>query len=176
MHINIKLLDNATAWKANILFLLILLFLAAPSKPRSLGVATTETSAILIWAPPLSDGGRDDVFYVVKYKTTTVQQFGYYSPSPPISGNSVTVTSLVPGTKYTFMVVAENGVTQEFSEQFVESDRTSPAISATTKEGGEHIVQYCFVSAYRERDRERERQRERATVRETERDRERQRQ
>ena len=76
-----------------------------------------------------------------------VHQFGYYSPSPPITGTSVTVPSLVPVTNYTLMVVAENGVTPEFSEQFVESDRISSAISATTKEGGEHIVQCCCVHA-----------------------------
>ena len=124
-----------------------MLFLAAPSKPQNLGVTSTDTSAALTWSPPLSDGGRDDVFYIVKYQTTTEKQFSYYSPSPPITSTSVTVTSLVPVTNYTFIVVAENGVIQEFSEQFVESNRTSSAISVTTKEGGEHIVQCCCVHA-----------------------------
>ena len=45
------------------------------------------------------------------------------------------------------MVVAENGVTQEFLDQFVESDRTSLAILTATKEGGEHIAQCCCVHA-----------------------------
>ena len=124
------------------LHLLILLFLAAPGKPENLSVTTTtNTTATLTWAPPVSDGGRDDVFYIVKYKTTKEQLFTDYSPSPSITDSSVTVTSLVPLTNYTFLVVAENGVTQDFFEQFVETNRTSSAISATTKEGGEHIVQ-----------------------------------
>ena len=67
------------------------------------------------------------------------EKFSNYFPSLPITDTSVIVTSLVPVTNYTFMVVAENGVTQEFPDQFLESDRTSSAISATTKEGGEHI-------------------------------------
>ena len=125
-----------------------MLFLDAPSKPQSLVATTTNISATLSWAPPLSDGGRDDLFYIIIFKTITEEEFSYYSPTPPITDTSVTVTSLVPLTKYTFMVVAENGVTQEFSEQFVESDRTSPAISATTKEGGEHIVQHSSVRVY----------------------------
>ena len=122
--------------------LLILILLAAPGKPENLSVTTTtNTTATLSWAPPISDGGRDDVFYIVKYNTTMEKEFSYYSPSPHINDTTVTVTSLVPLTTYTFMVVAENGVTREFSEQFAESERTSSAISFATKEGGEHIVQ-----------------------------------
>ena len=115
--------------------------------PQSLEVTTTDTRATLSWALPISDGGRDDVFYIVMYKSTEEQHFSYYSPSPPITGISVTVTSLVPLTTYTFMLVAENGVTQEFPEHFPESNRTSSAISATTKEGGKHTVQCSCVHA-----------------------------
>ena len=118
---------------------IILLFLAAPSKPRNLNVTSaSDTRAMLSWTPPLSDGGRGDVFYIVKYKTTMEQQFIYYSPSPRITSTSVALTSLVPFTAYMLAIVAENGVTQEFPDQFLESDRTSSVISTTTKEGGEY--------------------------------------
>ena len=46
-----------------------------------------------------------------------------------------------------FMVVAENGATHEFSEQLVQSDHLSWAISGTTTEGVEHIVQCSHVCA-----------------------------
>ena len=65
----------------------------------------------------------------------------------PINDNFVTVTSLASLTTYMFMVVAENGVTQEFPEYFLESDRTSSAIFATTEEGGEHIVECSCARA-----------------------------
>ena len=112
-----------------------------------MSVTTTITTATLTWTPPVSDGGRDDVFYIVKYKTTMEQQFTYYSPSSPITDNFVIVTSLASLTTYMFMVVAENGVTQEFSEYFLESNRTSSAIFATTQEGGEHMVKCSFAHA-----------------------------
>ena len=113
--------------------------IAAPSKPRSLTVMTTVTSAKLSWEASISDGGRDDVFYKVKYKAAMEQEFTYYSPSPPITDTSATVPSLAPVTNYTFMVVAENGVSLEFYDEFLESNRTSSAVSVATGEGGEHL-------------------------------------
>ena len=100
---------------------------------------TSDTGATLSWTPPDPDGGHDDIFYIVKYKTKMEQQFSNDSTSLPITGTSVTVTPLLPLTTYIFVVVAENGVTQEFPDLFLESDRTSSAISTTTEEGGEHI-------------------------------------
>ena len=102
-------------------------------------VTTTDTNVTLVWEPPISNGGREDVFYKIKYKTSLEQQFNYYSPTPRITGTSATVTSLAPFTLYTFMVIAENGVSQEFHDVLNESDRTSSAINATTKENGECI-------------------------------------
>ena len=116
-------------------FLIILLYLAAPTKPLNLAVTTTDTSAILSWNPPIFSGGCEDLFYIVKYKASQEQQFPYYSPSLPITNTSVTVTSLAPLTMYTFMIVAENGVSQDFADQFSEDDRTSSPIFATTQEG-----------------------------------------
>ena len=121
------------------------MFIAAPTKPLNLTAATTDTSATLSWDPPLSNGGLDDVFYIIKYKTSEEQQFTYYSPTPPITNTSATITSLAPMTIYMFMVVAENGVSQEFPELFTESDRTSSAIFATTKNSGEYSKNYGIL-------------------------------
>ena len=117
-------------------FLLIFVHLVVPTKPLNLSATTTDTTAILAWHPPIFNGGREDLLYIVKYKVLQEQQFTYYSPSQPITNTSVTVTSLAPLTIYTFMIVAENGVSQEFADQFSEDDRTSSPISVTTKEGG----------------------------------------
>ena len=116
------------------------IYIAAPTKPLNLTVtSTTNTSVTLSWKPPFSNGGREDVFYQIKFKTPQEQKFTDYSPTLPITGTSATVTSLTPLTLYTFVVVAENGVSQEFHNRFIESDHTSLAINATTKEGGECI-------------------------------------
>ena len=117
---------------------------AVPSEPQSLTVTTTATSAKLSWKAPISDGGRDDVFYKVKYKAAVEQEFTYYSPSPSITDTSATVTSLTPVTNYTFMVVAENGVSWEFHDKFVEGNRTSSVLSVATEEGGEHLSKTCL--------------------------------
>ena len=119
--------------------MLILAYIAAPTEPLNLTVTSTNTSVTLSWKPPFSNGGREDVFYQIKFKTPLEQNFTDYSPTPPITGTSATVTSLLPLTSYTFIVVAENGVSREFHYLFTESDRTSSAINATTKEGGECI-------------------------------------
>ena len=124
------------------------MFVAAPTKPLNLMATTTDTSATLSWDPPLSNGGREDVFYLIKYKTSEEEQFTYYSPTPPITNTSTTVTSLSPLTMYMFAVVAENGVSQEFRDHFTESNRTSSAIFATTKESGEYIKTIIFYLSY----------------------------
>ena len=141
MHACSLSIDSSSLWmfKCTFLFLIIFVYLAAPSKPLNLAVITIGTSIILSWNPPIFDGEREDVFYIVKYKASQEQQFTYYSPSPPVIDTSVTVTSLAPLTMYTFMIVAENGVSQEFADQLSEDDRTSSPIFVTTQEGGWYI-------------------------------------
>ena len=117
-------------------FFIIFVYIATPTKPLNLTAMATDTSAILSWHPPIFNGGREDLFYIVKYKASQEQQFTYYSPSPPITDTSVTVPSLAPLTTYTFMIVAENGVSQEFADQFSENDRTSSPIFVTTQKSG----------------------------------------
>ena len=67
------------------------------------------------------------------------EQFIYYSPIPPITNTSATVYSLAPLTTYMFMVVAENGISQEYAELFPEDDRTSSAIIVVTIVDGKYI-------------------------------------
>ena len=122
------------------------MFVAAPTRPLNLMATTTDTNATLSWDPPLSNGGRKDAFYLIKYKTLEEQQFTYYSPTPPITNVSATVTSLAPLTMYVFMVVAENEVSEEFLDHFTESDRTSSAIFANTKKSGEYIKTMLFFT------------------------------
>ena len=123
----------------------LLVCIDAPTKPLNLMSTTTDSSATLSWDPSISNGGREDVFYLIKFKTSEEQQFTYYSPTAPITGASATVISLTPLTMYMFMVVAENGVSQEFPDPFKESDRTSSAIFATTKKSGEYIKTMLHV-------------------------------
>ena len=128
--------------------ILLLMFIVGPSKPLNLMAITTDTSATLSWDPPLSNGGRENVFYLIKYKTSEEQQFTYYSPTPPITGTSAIVPSLAPLTMYVFMVVAENGVSQEFPDLFTETNRTSSAINAATQKSGEYIKTMVFYLSY----------------------------
>ena len=68
------------------------MFIAAPTKPLNLMATTTDTSATLSWDPPISNGGLEDVFYIIKYKTSEEEQFTSYFPTPPITNTSATVT------------------------------------------------------------------------------------
>ena len=91
------------------LFVVILVNIAAPARPLNLTATTTDTSVTLLWKPSTSNGGREDVFYQIKYKTSQEHQFTCYYPTPPVINTSATITSLAPLTMYMFMVVAENG-------------------------------------------------------------------
>ena len=110
------------------------LYLAAPTEPRNLTVSTTVNNATLSWIPPLYDGGRNDIFYRIKYKAIKEQQFCYFSPCFPITDTSATIPYLEPLTNYTFMVFAENGVTVEFAHHFSNESRTGSVVNATTKD------------------------------------------
>ena len=115
------------------------IYIGEPTKPLYLTAKPTGTSVTLSWEHPTSNGGREDVFYIIKYKTSREEQFTYYSPTPPITGTSATVDSLAPLTTYTFMVVAENGVTQGYADLFPEDDRTSSPIIVVTNTDGEYV-------------------------------------
>ena len=115
------------------------IYAAEPTEPLGLTATPTSTIVTLLWEPPISSGGRRDVFYVIKYKTSQEEQFTYNSPTPPITNTSATIYSLAPLTTYTLMVVAENGVTQEYPDVFPEDDRTSALIIVVTNKDGEYF-------------------------------------
>ena len=109
---------------------------AAPSQPLSPTlVSYNDTTATISWTAPTNSGGRSDVFYTVGYKTNEEIEFSYYSPSPPITATYVTITGLQPLTTYVVVVVAENGITQEYTDTS-EASRTTSPLNFTTKEGG----------------------------------------
>ena len=143
MYIHGKILNGESVIFSDIqnyMFSIIcLVYIGEPTKPLSLTATPTGTSVTLSWEPPASSGGREDVFYTIKYKTSKEELFNYYSPTPPITGTSVTFDSLAPLTTYTFMVVAENGVTQGFADLFPEDNRTSSLIFVATNTNGEYI-------------------------------------
>jgi outer membrane protein OmpA-like peptidoglycan-associated protein len=71
-----------------------------PSAPRAVSSVASGTTALVTWAAPLSNGGSPVVGYVVTATPGTA--------SCTSTGNSCTVTGLLPGTTYTFHVVADN--------------------------------------------------------------------
>ena len=73
----------AAAFEALIILAMSVNTLATPTESQNLVVTTTNVSASLSWTPPLSDGGRDNLFYIIKYKTQQEQQFTYYSSLHP---------------------------------------------------------------------------------------------
>ena len=71
---------------------------------------------LLMWRPPRDEGGRNDTLFRVVCPTCGPQV--QFSPdSPTFAQTSGHVTSLTPGTNYTFQVIAENGVSSETKEQ-----------------------------------------------------------
>ena len=105
----------------------------APSAPTDLAYTSiTYSNVSLSWKAPSYDGERSDVFYVVRYKTQG-NDFETYTPPSKITNHSVTVTGLSPVTTYTIVVIAENAVTEEFSNEFADvTSRTSNEITITT--------------------------------------------
>jgi len=42
---------------------------APPSSAQQVNAREGNTTAVVEWNPPLSDGGRSDIYYVVKYRS-----------------------------------------------------------------------------------------------------------
>lgn len=79
-----------------------------PSAPLNLkNTSTTDTSVILSWSPPASNGGRTDIMYAVIYNVGPSSK-----TTIPVMSTTFEVTGLAPVTNYTFMVEARNGVSQ----------------------------------------------------------------
>ena len=69
------------------------------------------------------------MFYNVRYK---ILGSSVEKSITGITDNMATVFGLNPVTTYVFAVVSGNGVTEEFSDTFMEGDRTSNEIIVTT--------------------------------------------
>ena len=116
---------------------------AAPTEPLFPALLDcNDTTATISWTVPLNDGGRTDGFYIVGYKTAEENEFSYYSNSP-ITTTHATITGLQPLTTYTIVVVAENGITQEYAHLSL-ALRTSYHLTFATKEGG-MTVKHIYI-------------------------------
>jgi hypothetical protein len=79
-----------------------------PGPPASLTATVSGTSIILVWTPPLSDGGSELTGYVL-LKGTSLGDFSELGSAPP-DAHSWTDGSVEKGTTYYYRVIAENSV------------------------------------------------------------------
>uniref|UniRef100_A0A8C7U6S3 receptor protein-tyrosine kinase n=1 Tax=Oncorhynchus mykiss TaxID=8022 RepID=A0A8C7U6S3_ONCMY len=97
-----------------------------PSAPQQLISEVNETSVVLEWSAPLRLGGRSDISYSVdcllchgpESQTGNRTQIGNVLFSPQQSGlraTRVCVSELQAHTRYTFTILARNGVSQGHS-------------------------------------------------------------
>ena len=107
---------------------------APPSGPNNLTVfATASTSITLSWGKP-DFTGRDDYYYVVKYRTGSSLEFITTSNVTSSSDTiTYTISSLNPYTSYEISVIARNGVSnQDISNEY----KRTALINSMTLEGG----------------------------------------
>ena len=89
-----------------------------------------NTTAVVEWYPPISDGGRNDIYYVVKYRE--VGSLGPFTTAGQTSESPFAVQELKPVTQYIIRIIAENGVSDQ--EPGSEDERTTEIV-VVTKEG-----------------------------------------
>ena len=99
---------------------------APPSAVQGLSTTAGNTTFVVRWNAPLSNGGRSDTYYVVKYREVGNLAF---STAGRTDGLSFTVRGLNPVTRYMFRITAENGVSDQ--EPGSVGDRTSQAVDFT---------------------------------------------
>ncbi|KAK3892411.1 hypothetical protein Pcinc_003644, partial [Petrolisthes cinctipes] len=87
-----------------------------PSKPQNITVNFVDQSTVILaWQPPLSDGGRTDTRYRVICDACG-SQVNYNPPllaDESLNATQVTISGLSPITTYRFQVFAENGVSDQ---------------------------------------------------------------
>lgn len=82
--------------------------LEVPGPPASLTVTVSGTSIILVWTPPLSDGGSELTGYVLQ-RGTSPNDYSELASVPPDT-HSWPDGSVQKGTTYYYRVIAENSV------------------------------------------------------------------
>lgn len=103
-----------------------------PSVPRSITVTVDDSSAMLSWLAPSSDGGSAITDYVVEYRETSAT--GWTRLADGIStAASATITGLTVDVPYAFRVAALNAVnTGVFSTESITATPTTTTTTTTT--------------------------------------------
>ena len=98
----------------------------------------TNTSILITWTKPQYSGERSDVFYNILVRTS--QNFSYprQDNMEPVINISYHLTSLTPFTLYYVDVVAENGVSNQSSNQ-----ERKVSVVFTTNPGSKSRVILC---------------------------------
>ena len=81
-----------------------------PGAPTGLSATSGNAEASLAWTAPSSDGGSPITGYNIYVGTATAAESGTPVNGTPVIGTSYTVTGLVNGTPYFFVVKAINAV------------------------------------------------------------------
>jgi len=105
-------------------------FLVPPSSAQIVNLIVRSTTVVVGWDIPLSDGGRNDTYYVVKYRK--VSSTGPYIAAGQTNKSNFTVHGLKPVTGYFIRIIAENGVSDQ--EPGSQDERTTEIV-VFTREG-----------------------------------------
>ena len=106
-------------------------FTASPSLAQNVNLIVRRNTTVVVgWEPPLSNGGRNDIYYVVKYRE--VGSLGPFTTAGHTSESPFTVHGLKPVTQYYIRITAENGVSDQ--EPGSQDERTTEIV-VVTREG-----------------------------------------
>jgi hypothetical protein len=100
-----------------------------PSAPGSFtSTAVTDSSVSFSWTAPGDDGGRAITGYRILYKTSAATS---WTASGKLStATTATISGLLPGTAYNFLVAATNNVTDGYNSTYELSTRVTGTNSA----------------------------------------------
>lgn len=79
-----------------------------PGPPESVSITNlTARSLTISWGPPAVDGGATVGYIINQYKGTDTSVFMH---SYDVSGTTINITGLIPGSFYTFYLWSYNGI------------------------------------------------------------------